>query len=164
MNLTTTTAVTVALAFLASVSFATEASPSRPSGGKGKESKPDPVANFAYLSAAYGQIAPFDLNLNGELEKSELEQLAKAIDAGTVEMTPPPGRTPPADFTPPAMLIATRAAGMYAKVAIHDANADGVLSADELASLRTAIESGKLGRPGKGGNDAKGGRGRPATR
>jgi len=162
MKLIASTLTAAALALLASATFAAEATstrPARPAGGRGNGTKPDAATVVTHMSTAYSQVAPYDLNVNGLLEASEQEQLADAITAGTLTLTPPPGRTPPADFTPPPEHVAARAAEMYASVAVYDANVDGVLSADEQAALKTAIESGKLARPGKGPQGGKGGRG-----
>ncbi len=159
MKLLTTTAVLATFtAVLASASFAADSTSSRPAkGGKPGGGKPDSTALTARLSEDYAKISPYDLNLNGQLEESEQEQLADAITAGTVTFAPPPGRTPPEGAaTPPAEHMVRHIAGMYAAVAPYDANVDGTLSADEQAALKTAIESGKLPGPGGPGHGRKG--------
>ena len=154
MKLLTSAAVLATFtAVLAGVSFAADSTSTRPAKGA-KPAKPDSTVLVAHLTEDYAKVSPYDLNVNGQLEDSEQEQLADAITAGTVSFTPPDGRTPPAGFTPPPEVIVHHLAEMYAAVAPYDANADGVLSADEQASLKTAIESGKL--PGPGGHGPKG--------
>jgi hypothetical protein len=106
----------------------------------------DPAQMVAHLSAAYAKFAPFDENKDGRLDETELEVLAEAIAAGTVQ--PPEHRGPPPGVTPDPKLIVHRLAGMFATVAPYDANQDGKLDETEQAALKTAIENGELPRPG----------------
>ncbi len=138
-------------------------------GGKGPgpdgKGRPDPAALAAHLSAVYVAAAPYDLNVNGTLETSELEQLADALEAGTVTLPAPAGgRTPPADAPkPPVEHILPRVAEAYATVAPYDANVDAKMIEAEIAALQAAIESGVVQPPahgGKGGPGGKGGKGR----
>lgn len=178
MKLITTTATTVAFAVLAGASFAadsTTARPERPAGGKGKGPKPDSTQVVAHLTAEYSKVSTFDLNKDGNLDSTEQGKLSAAIAAGTVSFTRPSGgrgdrgeapQGAPKGGTPPAERIAERAAEMYAAVAPYDANADGALSAEEQAALKTAVESGALPMPErgpKGHGRGPGGPGGPAA-
>ncbi len=164
MKILSTTATTVAFAVLAGASFAADSAtatrPERSGAGKGKGQKPDSAQVVAHLTAEYSKVSSFDLNKDGNLNATEQDKLAAAITAGTVTFAPPGGgRTPPADApqgarkggTPPAEHVAERAAGLYAAVAPYDTNADGALSTEEQAALKTAVESGKLPMPERGG-------------
>ena len=162
MKLLTTTATTVAFAVLAGASFAADSTstrPERPAGGKGKGQKPDSAQVVVHLTAEYSKVSSFDFNQDGNLDATEQGKLAAAITAGTVSFAPPAGgRGPRGDApegapkggTPPAEHIAERVAGLYAAVAPYDANADGTLSTEEQAALKTAVESGKLPMPERG--------------
>ena len=164
MKLFTAATTTVAIAVLTGASFAADTNAPRPPDGKGRGPRPDPAAAVAHLTAEYSKVSSFDLNRDGELDATEQGRLAAAITAGTVSFAPPGGRTPPAGFTPPAEEIARHLADMYTDVAPYDANADSVLSADEQATLKTAIESGELsgpGGPGGPGGHGCGGSGFP---
>jgi hypothetical protein len=172
MKLLTTTATTVAFAVLAGASFAADSAASaRPAGGKGRGQKPDSAAVVAHLSAEYSKVSSFDLNQDGNLDSDEQGKLAAAITAGTVSFAPPGGgRARPADAsqgapkggTPPADHIAERVADLYSAVAPYDLNADGSLSTEEQAALKTAVEGGKLPMPERGpkgrGHGGPGGR------
>jgi len=162
MKLITTTATTVAFAVLAGASFAadsTTARPDRPAGGKGKGPKPDSAQVVAHLTAEYSKISSFDLNKDGNLDSAEESALAAAITAGTVSFTRPAGgrggrgeapQGAPKGGTPPAEHVAGRVAEMYAAVAPYDADANGALSTEEQAALKTAVESGALPMPQRG--------------
>ena len=161
MKIITTTATTLAFAVLAGASFAADATSTRPAGGKGKGQKPDSTQVVAHLTEEYSKVSSFDLNQDGNLDSTEQGKLAAAITAGTVSFAPPAGgRGPgprgeasegaPKGGTPPAEHIAERAAGLYAAVAPYDTNADGSLSIEEQAALKTAVESGKLPMPERG--------------
>ena len=175
MKLLATTATTVAFAILAGASFAADSTTSpRPAGGKGKGRKPDSAQVVAHLTAEYSKVSSFDLNQDGNLDSTEQGKLAAAITAGTVSFAPPAGgRGPgprdgsaegaPKGGAPSAERRAERVAGMYAAVAPYDANADGTLSADEQAALKTAVESGKLPMPGRGPKGAGRGPGGPGA-
>lgn len=176
MKLLTTTATTVAFAVLAGASFAadtTSTRPERPAGGKGKGQKPDSAQVVAHLTAEYSKVSSFDLNQDGNLDATEQGKLAAAITAGTVSFAPPAGGrgprgnapegAPKGGGTPPAERIAERAAGLYAAVAPYDANADGSLGAEEQAALKTAVESGKLPMPERGGPGRGRGHGGPGA-
>lgn len=106
----------------------------------------DAAPAVGHLIKAFATVAPFDANEDGQLDATEMEDLAYAIADGTVQA--PNHRTPPAGVTPSAEMILNRIAGMYALVAPYDANHDGLLDETEQAALKAAIEKGELRRPG----------------
>ena len=156
MKLLTTTAVLATFtAVFATASFA-ESTSSRPAKGD-RPAKPDSATIVAHLTENYAKIAPYDANVNGQLDEAEQAKLAAAITAGTVTFTPPAGHAAPDGSTPPAPpagQIVHHLAEMYAAVAPYDADANGSLSTGEQAALKTAVESGKI--PGPGGHDGHG--------
>lgn len=150
--------VTAACAASATV-FAAAVETAKP--GKGpKGPRPDAASLATHLAAVYVVAAPYDLNVNGALEATELEQLGDAIKAGT--LTPPRPAHAPADVpTPPVEHILPRLAGAYASAAPYDANVDGAMSATEIAALQAAIEAGTVRPPAPGDKGGPGGPGGP---
>ncbi len=147
---------TAALAASATV-LAAAAESSKPAKGP-RGARPDAATMAAHLSAVYAVAAPYDLNVNGTLEATELEQLGDALEAGTVTL-PKPAAAPADCPQPPVERALPRVAGAYAAAAPYDANVDGTFSATELAALQAAIESGAVRPPAHGGQGGPGGKG-----
>jgi hypothetical protein len=98
-----------------------------------------------HLTEMYAIIAPFDVNVDDQLDATETTALATAITKGTVKGLPHP-MSPKGDKPKPEM-IAKHLAEMYATIAPYDTDQDGVLDATEQAALKADIDSGKLPCP-----------------
>lgn len=101
----------------------------------------DPALLVQHLTAAYPQVAAFDLNKDGQLDATEKEALAKALADGTLQL---PSHAPPHGSQPTAEMMVNHIAEMYAQVSRYDANHDGELDAAEQAALKAALEKGEF--------------------
>ena len=99
-----------------------------------------------HLTEIYAMVAPFDVNVDDQLDATETAALATAITNGTVKGPPHP--MPPKGDKPKPEMIANHLAEMYATIAPYDTDQDGVLDATEQAALQAAMDSGELPRPG----------------
>jgi hypothetical protein len=149
-----------------------ERAPGGPEGGK----RPPATEIAKNLSTRYEAIAAFDTDKNGKLDATEQAAVAKAIDAGTLEVGPP--RPPqdkgkgkgegkdndkPVGNHPPSDKAAEHVAKLYESVAAYDTDKNAKLDATEQAAVAKAIEDGTLKLPRPGGPGGPGGRrgGRP---
>lgn len=101
----------------------------------------DSAAMVEHLSKAYPMIATFDANKDGQLDQEERAALAKAIADGTLQL---PMQAAPGGQGPSAEELASHIGQMYARVAAYDANHNGTLDENELATIKSAIEKGEL--------------------
>ncbi|MCX6864718.1 MAG: hypothetical protein NTV46_00615 [Verrucomicrobia bacterium] len=99
-----------------------------------------------HLTEIYAMVAPFDVNVDDQLDANETAALAAAITNGTVKEPLHP-MSPKGDKPKPAM-IANHLAEMYATIAPYDSDQDGLLDATEQDALQVAMDSGELPRPG----------------
>lgn len=60
-----------------------------PQGPDGNRPKPDSATVASHMAEVYAQIAPYDANNNGKLDKSEMETIRQAVADGKLTM---PGR------------------------------------------------------------------------
>jgi hypothetical protein len=142
-----------------------------PPGGKGpggpEGGERPPATEIAKnLSTRFEAIAAFDTDKNGKLDATEQAAVAKAIDAGTLEVGPPrppkgEGKEAPADKPegkrPPGDKAAEHVAKLYESLATYDADKNGKLDDTEQAAVAKAIDDGTLKLPHPGGRGGPGG-------
>lgn len=95
-----------------------------------------------HLTEIYAMIAPFDVNVDDQLDATETAALATAITNGTVKKPAHP--KPPKGAKPKPGMIANHLAELYATIAPYDADQDGALDATEQTALQDAIDNGEL--------------------
>lgn len=124
----------------------------RPNGGQGQlpgdaqQQPKDAAFAVTHIAEAYPKIAPFDVNKDGLFDADERRALGQAMRDGKVER--PASRNPEGnDLAHPGVII-QRIVGLYRAAFSFDADKDGLLSAGELAALKSAIEKGEVKRPG----------------
>ena len=116
--------------------------PKGPPGGP-PEARANPVK---HLTEIYTMVAPFDVNVDDQLDTNETAALATAISNGTVKGPPHP--MPPKRNRPKPAMIANHLAELYATLAPYDSDQDGLLDATEQAALQDAMDNGELPCPG----------------
>lgn len=131
-----------------------------PSEAQGPKHAPDPAQAAAHVAKAYADLAPFDVNKDGQLDESEVEAILAAVEDGSLKV--PPHRTPPADRAeqgrgpegraPSPDRMVHHMTTVYGQVQAFDANKDETMDETELAALQSAIADGKLSIGGRHGS------------
>lgn len=119
----------------------------------------DAALVVAQIVEAYPKIAPFDVNMDGQLDGAERRALGQAMRDGTVEG--PATRNPEGDQAAHPGIIIQRIASLYSIAFTFDADEDDTLNEVEQAALKSAIEKGEVKRPEMGGGPPPGAGGRP---
>lgn len=130
--------------------------PGGPEGGH----RPPPADIAKNLSERFTALAAYDTDKNGKIDDTEQAAVAKAIEAGTLEVGPPrggkgrgkgKGEGRPEGGRPPGDVIAGHVTKLYESLAAYDADKSGALDETEQAAVATAIKDGSLKLPHPGG-------------
>ena len=94
-----------------------------------------------HLTEVFAQVAAFDANKDGQLDRQERESLASALVDGTLQL---PVHNLPDGVKPGFEGMVTHIGEMYAQFAKYDANHDGRLDDTEQAAIKAAMQRGDL--------------------
>lgn len=126
---------------------------------QGPRHAPDPAQAASHVARLYADLAPFDVNNDGQLVEAENEAILAAVEDGSLRV--PPHRPPPGDRAeqgrgpeggaPTPNRMVHHMSAVYTQVHAFDVDKDATLDGDELTALQAAIASGKLAIGGRHG-------------